>query len=78
MHVGETVTSMTAGMLVDEAGWEFNLLCHLFDRAGVGQDVVYGVLLLATHVSPFMAGNELVIDGRLTAHSAGGFDHFRY
>ncbi len=44
VHVCTTVTSMTAGMLVDEAGREFNLLSHLFDRLGVGQDVAYGVL----------------------------------
>ncbi|MYC36416.1 MAG: SDR family oxidoreductase, partial [Chloroflexi bacterium] len=66
-HPGVIITDMTAGMLADEAGREFNLARHPIGRLGVSEDVAYGVLFLASDESSFMTGSELVIDGGLTA-----------
>ena len=58
---------MTADMLSDDAGREFNLARHPIGRLGIPEDVAYGVLFLASDESSFMTGSELVIDGGLTA-----------
>ena len=67
VHPGVIITDMTAGMLADEAGREFNLARHPIGRLGVSEDVAYGVLYLASDESSFVTGSELVIDGGLTA-----------
>ena len=67
VHPGVIVTDMTADMLADEAGREFNLARHPIGRLGIPEDVAYGVLFLASDESSFMTGSELVIDGGLTA-----------
>ena len=67
VHPGVIITGMTAGMLADEAGREFDLARHPIGRPGVPEDVAYGVLFLASGESSFMTGSELVIDGGLTA-----------
>ena len=67
VHPGVIITDMTAGMLADEAGREFNLALHPIGRFGVSEDVAYGVLYLASDESSFVTGSELVIDGGMTA-----------
>ena len=67
VHPGVIITDMTAAMLADEAGREFNLSRHPIGRLGVSEDVAYGVLYLASDESSFVTGSELVIDGGLTA-----------
>ena len=67
VHPGVIITDMTAAMLADEAGREYNLARHPIGRLGVSEDVAYGVLYLASDESSFVTGSELVIDGGLTA-----------
>ena len=58
---------MTASMLADEEGRQASLARHPIGRLGLPEDVAYGVLYLASDESSFVTGNELVIDGVLTA-----------
>ena len=43
---------MTAGMLADEAGREFNLARHPLGRLRVSENLAYGLLFLASEESP--------------------------
>ena len=57
VHPGVIITGMTAGMLADEAGREFNLARHPTGRLGVSEDVACGVLFLASLLMPLPTGS---------------------
>jgi NAD(P)-dependent dehydrogenase (short-subunit alcohol dehydrogenase family) len=67
VHPGPIETDMIAEMVADEAGWQARLRNLPMGRAGKPEEVVYGVMFLASDESSYMTGSELVIDGGTTA-----------
>ena len=68
VHPGVIETPMTTPMMLNtEEGRALNAARHPLGRVGQPEDIVYGVLFLASDESSFMTGSELVIDGGLTA-----------
>jgi cyclopentanol dehydrogenase len=67
VHPGPIETEMIAEMKADEAVWSRRMQLLPMRRAGVPEEIAYGVLFLASDESSYMTGSELVIDGGTTA-----------
>lgn len=67
VHPGPVDTDMIAVNIGTPEGLAKTLARVPLGRVGTIEDVIYGVLLLASDESSFMTGSELVIDGGVTA-----------
>jgi cyclopentanol dehydrogenase len=63
VHPGPIVTEMIRELQANEADWSDRLTRLPMGRAGLVDEIAYGVLFLASNESSYMTGSELVIDG---------------
>ena len=58
---------MTEGIFSDPDVLDWRVSKTPLGRLGMAEDVVYGILYLASDESSFVTGSELIIDGGLSA-----------
>ncbi len=61
------VKSPATDAAIDEAGRAFQLSMHLIQRPGLGVDIAYLALYLASDESSWVTGQNYSIDGGVTA-----------
>jgi cyclopentanol dehydrogenase len=67
VHPGYVVTPMTEGLFSDPDVVDWRVSKTPLGRLGKAEDIVYGILYLASDESSFVTGSELIIDGGLSA-----------
>jgi NAD(P)-dependent dehydrogenase (short-subunit alcohol dehydrogenase family) len=67
VHPGYVVTPMTEGIFSDPDVLDWRVSKTPLGRLGMAEDIVYGILYLASDESSFVTGSELIIDGGLSA-----------
>ena len=68
VHPGYVFTPLTQTIFSDPDVRDWRISKTPLGRLGKAEDVVYGILYLASDESSFVTGSELIIDGGLSAH----------
>ena len=67
VHPGYVFTPMTETIFSDSEVHDWRVSKTPLGRLGKAEDIVYGILYLASDESSFVTGSELIIDGGLSA-----------